>query len=181
MSAVILGMLFGGALYLVGATKSKNIKSMLGLKNIILMKIIAFGIGFGSFLVSVAYFLGIFDISHLEIKPLHLGVVIGGAIFGLGFGIAGMCPGTCVASSGTNNITKAIFVVLGGLFGALAYTLSYGFWERVELFGVWNVGKMSLFKLSDSFPSLLPFGFEGLAILGVIMMSVAYLLPCKEE
>lgn len=181
MIGVFLGMLFGGALYLVGATKSENIKSMLGLKNIVLMKIIVFGIGFGSFLVSLAYFLGIFEISHLEIKPLHLGVVIGGIIFGVGFGIAGMCPGTCVASSGTNNVFKALFVVLGGLLGALAYTLSYEFWERVGLFDVWNVGEMSLFKLSDSFPSLLPFGFEGLAVFGVVMMIVAYLLPIIEE
>ncbi|WP_300643303.1 hypothetical protein [uncultured Helicobacter sp.] len=49
------------------------------------MKIIIFGIGFGSFLVSIAYFLGIFDVTHLCIKPLHLGVVLGGMIFGLGF------------------------------------------------------------------------------------------------
>lgn len=181
MSAVILGMLFGGALYLVGATQSKNIKEMLGLKNIVLMKIIAFGIGFGSFLVSIAYFLGIFDLSHLDIKPLHFGVVLGGVIFGLGFGIAGMCPGTCVASSGTNNVNKAIFVVLGGLLGALAYSLSYSFWSESGIFEIWNVGKMTLFALRDSNPALFSLGFEGLMMLGVAMMGIAYFLPCKEE
>ena len=181
MMAVFLGMLFGGALYLVGATKSENIKSMLGLKNIVLMKIIVFGIGFGSFLVSIAYFLGIFEVSHLEIKPLHLGVVIGGVVFGLGFGVAGMCPGTCVASSGTNNVFKALFVVFGGLLGALAFSLSYGFWERMGVFDIWNVGKMTLFALREGNPALLSFGFEGLAVFGVVMMGVAYLLPLKEE
>lgn len=181
MIAIFLGMLFGGALYLVGATRSENIKAMLGLKNIVLMKIIVFGIGFGSFLVSIAYFLGIFELSHLEIKPLHLGVVIGGMIFGLGFGIAGMCPGTCVASSGTNNVFKALFVVFGGLLGALAFSLGYEFWERVGVFGVWNVGEMTLFALREENPSLLPFGFGGLAVFEVVMMGVAYFLPFREE
>lgn len=180
MSAVILGMLFGGALYLVGATQSKNIKGMLGLKNIVLMKIIAFGIGFGSFLVSIAYFLGIFDLSHLDVKPLHFGVVLGGVIFGLGFGIAGMCPGTCVASSGTNNVNKAIFVVIGGLLGALAYSMSYEFWSESGIFEIWNVGEMTLFTLKDSNPTLFSIGFEGLMMLGVVMMGVAYILPAKE-
>lgn len=58
MIAVILGMLFGGGLYLVGATQSKNIKGMLGLKNLVLMKIIIFGIGFGSFFGQYCIFFG---------------------------------------------------------------------------------------------------------------------------
>lgn len=145
------------------------------------MKIIAFGIGFGSFLVSIAYFLGVFDTSHLEIKPLHFGVVLGGIIFGFGFGIAGMCPGTCVASSGTNNVSKAIFVVLGGLLGALAYSMSYELWDKSGIFEIWNVGKMTLFALRDSNPALFGIGFEGLLMLGIVMMGVAYLLPYKEE
>lgn len=181
MSAVILGMLFGGALYLVGATQSKNIKNMLGLKNIVLMKIIAFGIGFGSFLVGIAYFLGIFDISHLEIKPLHFGVILGGVIFGFGFGIAGMCPGTCVASSGTNNVLKAIFVVFGGLLGALAYSLSYEFWSKSGLFEFLNFGRITLFDLSCKTSSVFSFGYEGLIVFGGILMGIAYLLPSKED
>lgn len=180
MIAVILGMLFGGGLYLVGATQSKNIKGMLGLKNLVLMKIIIFGIGFGSFLVSIAYFLGIFDVTHLCIKPLHLGVVLGGMIFGLGFGMAGMCPGTCIASSGTNNITQAIFVVIGGFLGALAYSLSYEFWSESGIFEILDFGEITLFALRDGGISVLPFGYGGLVLFGGAMMGVAYLLPYKE-
>lgn len=180
MIGLFLGMLFGGALYLVGATQSKNIKGMLGLKNIVLIKIIAFGIGFGSFLVGIAIFLGIFDITHFSIKPMHLGVIIGGVIFGLGFGIAGMCPGTCVASSGTNNIVKAIFVVIGGMFGALAYSLSYEFWNKSGIFNVLNFGEMTLFSISQKGDAVFSWGFEGLMVMGLGMMLVAYFLPAKE-
>lgn len=50
--------------------------------------------------------LGIFDLSHLSVKATNLGVLIGGLIFGIGFGWIGSCPGTCVAASGSDGIKK---------------------------------------------------------------------------
>lgn len=177
MIAMILGGLFGFILYLIGATQGKNIKNMLDLRDLTLAKIILFGIGFGSFLMSTSSLMGIFDTSHLSIKTLNLGVVFGGLIFGLGFGIAGLCPGTCVAAGGTANIIKASFVILGGLIGALFFTLTYGFWEDLGLFAKLDFGKPTLFSLSPSYPSVLEFGFEGLGIFGILLMILASSLP----
>ena len=61
-----------------------------------------------SVLLCIFYGFGWFDVSHLSVKPLHLGVVIGGLIFGLGFGSVGTCPGTCVAGAMTGGFKKAI-------------------------------------------------------------------------
>lgn len=177
MIAIILGALFGITLYLIGATQSSNIKNMLDLKDLTLAKIILFGIGFGSILISVSYFFGIFDISHLSIKPLNLGVVVGGLIFGLGFGIAGLCPGTCIASSGTSDFSKVIFVILGGLMGAFAFTLNYDFWAKFGLFEIFDFGKLMLFSLNSSYPSILTLGFDGLGMFGMILMTLAFILP----
>ncbi|WP_034583545.1 YeeE/YedE thiosulfate transporter family protein [Helicobacter pametensis] len=177
MIAVILGGLFGFVLYLIGATQSKNITNMLNLKDLTLAKIILFGIGFGSLLISITHLLGFFDSSHLGIKSLNLGVVLGGLIFGIGFGIAGLCPGTCIASSGTGNFSKAFFVILGGLVGALFFTLSYGFWENLGLFAQLNFGKIMLFSLSPSYPSVFDLGFEGLGVFGISLMILASILP----
>ena len=41
---------------------------------------------------------GFIDPGHLSVKSSYLGVVLGGAILGLGFGIAGYCPGTGLAA-----------------------------------------------------------------------------------
>lgn len=78
------------------------------------MKIIIFAIGLGSVLVSIASLFGIFDSSHLSIKPMNLGVIIGGIIFGLGFGLGGTCPGTCVAATSSGGGWKALSAVIGG-------------------------------------------------------------------
>ena len=131
--AILLGGFFGYALYKVGATNPKKLLAMLRLEDLHLAKVILFAIGFASVLLSIANAIGIFDISHLSVKTLNLGVVIGGVIFGLGFGYAGTCPGTCVGASGTNNFKKGLSAIIGGLVGALTFTLSYGYLNNLGL------------------------------------------------
>ena len=175
--AILLGGFFGFGLYYVGATKSKNIMSMLSFNNFTLMKIILFAIGFSSLLLSISSLIGLFDISHLSIKTTHLGVLIGGIIFGLGFGWAGTCPGTCVADSGSGGYKKAFAVIVGALFGAFVFSLSYGLIDSIGLFDMMNLDKLTLFNLSDRFPSVFNIGFSGLMILGLLLMGIAYILP----
>ena len=172
--AVILGGLFGFALYFAGASHPKKLVSMLKLQDISLMKIILFAIGLSSVLLSIANALGIF---HLSVKSTNLGVLIGGLFFGVGFGWIGSCPGTCVAASGSDGIKKALITVLGGLVGAFVFSATYGFWKSIGLFGVMDLGKMTLFGLSEKYPSLFEIGFSGLLITGLLFMALAAGLP----
>lgn len=175
--AIVLGGLFGFALYKSGASDPKKLMATLRLEDLSLMKTILFGIGFTSILLSLASLIGIFDISHLSIKSTNLGVIIGGLIFGVGFGAAGTCPGTCVAATGSDGIKKAVSAVLGGLLGAFAFSLSYGWFQDLGLFSTMDLGKLTLFNISDKFPSLINIGFSGLLIVGVILAAIAYVLP----
>lgn len=175
--AILLGGLFGFALYLAGASRPKKILSMLRLEDLSLMKIIVFAIGFAGVLLSISIMLGIFDLSHLGIKATNLGVIVGGLIFGLGFGSVGTCPGTCVAAVGTDGIRKGIVAVLGGLVGAFAFTMTYGLWKNTGLFDQLNFGKITLFHLSDKFPSVFSIGAVGLLFVGALLMAIAYMLP----
>lgn len=177
--AIILGALFGFALYLVGASDSKKLLSMLRLENLRLMKIIVFAIGFSSVLLFTANALGIFDASHLSIKTTNLGVMIGGAIFGIGFGWVGTCPGTCVAAASGRAVKKALMAVTGGLTGAFAFSMTYGFWERLGLFSTLNMGKLTLFSVSEKYPSVFSVGYAGLLLTGILFMAAAYFLPEK--
>lgn len=184
--AILLGGLFGFALYYAGASKPGKIINMLALRELTIMKVIIFAIGVASFLIALSSFIGLFDITHFSIKTTHLGVVIGGLIFGLGFGWAGSCPGTCIASSSSGGFKKALVVIFGGLLGAFAFSLSYGFLAELGLFKTMNLGKLTLFKISDKFPSVIPIGMSGLFILGIVMMAFALILPAtpfqkKEE
>lgn len=175
--AVIMGALFGLALYVVGASDSRKLLSMLRLENLTLMKIIVFAIGFSSVLLSVANVLGVFDVSHLSIKTTNLGVIIGGLIFGIGFGWVGTCPGTCVAASSSGAVKKALVAVAGGLSGALVFSLTYGFWEDFGIFSAMDLGKLTLFTVSEKYPSVFSIGYTGLFIIGILFMAVAYVLP----
>nr|WP_250139616.1 DUF6691 family protein [Halosolutus amylolyticus] len=49
-----------------------------------------------------------------RLKPFDRNVLVGGAIFGVGWGLSGICPGAAYASLGVGNVT--ILWALGGMF-----------------------------------------------------------------
>ncbi|MGL5378985.1 YeeE/YedE thiosulfate transporter family protein [Clostridium sp.] len=175
--AILLGGFFGFALSYVGATGFRNILKMLRLEDLSLAKIILFAIGLSSVLLSISAMLGIFDISHLSVKTMNLGVIIGGLLFGIAFGAVGTCPGTCVGAIGSNGVKKAISAIIGGLLGAFTFSLSYGYFKDLGLFDTLNMGKLTLFNISEKFPSVFNVGFIGLLIVGILFMIVGYVLP----
>ncbi|MBC5735984.1 DUF6691 family protein [Lawsonibacter faecis] len=175
--AIISGLLFGYALYLVGATSPKKIVSMLRLEDLTLMKTIVLAIGFASILLSLFSMPGLLNIGHLSVKTMNLGVITGGLLFGIGFGTVGTCPGTCVAATSSGGARKAVSAVLGGLLGAWAFSMTYGWWSSVGLFSVMDWGKLTLFHISDKFPSVFSLGYAGLLIVGILFVISALILP----
>lgn len=175
--AIILGGFFGYSLYIVGATNFKEIGKMLRLEDLTLAKIILFAIGLSSVLLFLANLVGIFDISHLNIKPMNLGVITGAVIFGVGFGVSGTCPGTSIGGLNPQTYKKAISAILGGLLGAFAFTLSYEFFDNLGLFNILDYGKLALFNLSDKYPSIFNIGFSGLLITGLLFIVLALIMP----
>src|SRR5690554_3001985 len=76
-------------------------------------------------------------------KTLYvLALVVGGALFGAGFALAGYCPGTALAALGAGR-KEVLTVVAGGLAGALAYSVVYPAIEPV-LIRPLNYGRVSL-------------------------------------
>jgi len=54
------------------------------------------------------------DAYERRLKPFDRNVLIGGAIFGVGWGLSGICPGAAYASLGVGNVT--ILWALAGMF-----------------------------------------------------------------
>lgn len=177
--AIVMGFLFGYALYWVGASSPKKLIAMLRMQDLTLMKIIVFAIGLASILLSVFSLLGLFNIDHLSIKATNLGVIIGGLLFGIGFGTVGTCPGTCVAATGSGGAKKALSAVLGGLLGAWLFSVTYHFWMNLGIFNSMDLGKLTLFHISDKYPSVFSIGFIGLLFVGIIFIVIAFLIPAK--
>ncbi|MFK5952841.1 MAG: YeeE/YedE thiosulfate transporter family protein [Desulfobacterium sp.] len=178
--AIILGILFGFALQRVGATNPQNIINMMRLKDLHLMKAIFFAIGISSTLLFLLMSIGVIDAGHLSVKSSYIGVILGGALLGLGFAVAGYCPGTSLAALADGR-KDALFFVGGGLIGALIYTLVYGSIEETWLFNTIAGGKVMLATGSDKFQALLPSipGTLLAAVIGISFMLIAWKLPDK--
>ena len=176
--AIILGVFFGFALQRVGATNPQNIINMLRLKDLHLMKAIFFAIGVSSTLLFILMSFGFIDSGNLSVKSSYFGVIIGGALLGLGFAIAGYCPGTSLTALADGR-KDALFFVGGGLLGALLYTLSYGSIAGTWLFNEIAGGKVMLATGSEKFEPLLPMipGTLLAAVIGIAFMLIAWRLP----
>lgn len=71
------------------------------------------------------YLLYDLNLAKLAIKPTILGgVVIGGLLFGIGWGLLGYCPGTALAALGEGRLDAA-WGILGMLVGAGLYAEAY--------------------------------------------------------
>jgi uncharacterized membrane protein YedE/YeeE len=83
---------------------------------------------------------GVITLSH---KPMNVGaVLIGGALFGIGWGIMGFCPGTSVGAVAEGRL-HAIFAVIGMITGAAIYAELYPYFKTTIL--AWkDFGKIGL-------------------------------------
>ncbi|MAU41535.1 MAG: hypothetical protein CMF31_07920 [Kordiimonas sp.] len=177
--AILLGGAFGFALNRVGATNPEYIINMVRLKDLHLMKVIVFAVGLSSAMLFVALALGWVDVGNLSVKTSYAGVMIGGAIMGVGFAIAGYCPGTGISAAATGRLDAGVFVI-GGLLGAFVYMLSY---ETVKDLGWLNEifgGKATIAATSHekyvALIDVLP-GPVTAIIIAVVLMTVAAVLP----
>lgn len=176
--AIILGLLFGFVLQKVGAANPQKIINMLRLRDFHLMKVILLGIGASSLMLFVLLAAGIIDASHIDVKSSYVGVIIGGAILGLGWAMSGFCPGTGIVGAGAGR-KDAVSFIIGGLLGAFIFMLIYEPLEGSFLFGDLG-GKATLAVTGNAeFSALLP-GLPGVVVAGiiaVIFIIMAWKLP----
>ena len=100
-----------------------------------------------------------------------LSYIVGGLLFGVGFALAGYCPGTCVVGAAEGR-KDALFTLLGGVVGAAAFTAAYPVVEAVFIKPL-NFGKLTLADLVHA-PAL------AVAIgLALVLLAVVTLVPTR--
>ena len=164
---LVLGVAFGAVLQLSGASSHTKITNALRLKDLTIIKLILAAIGVG--LIGV-HLLDTFGLANMKVKDLVLpGVAIAGLIFGVGFAVAGYCPGTALAAAAEGKI-DAWFTVAGGLWGAVIFAFLYPDLEGALL----SVGQFGPITLHQAL------GISVMVIalpLGVLCLWVAMRLP----
>ena len=127
LAGALTGAAFGVVLYKVGATRYSRIMGMLTLRDTKVMKFAFVTIGVASIAYGLAAAFGLAEPWGLVPRVMpYLGAahLVGGALFGIGMGVSGLCPGTCVAKfGGRGGAVKlaAPAAILGLVAGALLY------------------------------------------------------------
>lgn len=176
--ALGIGLAFGVVLDRVGASNPSYIGKMLNLTNLNLAKSIMLAIGTGSVLMFGGQMLGLVDVGHMSVKSAYVGVFIGGVMLGVGWAVAGFCPGTGVVAAASGR-KDALFFIAGGLLGAAAYMLTYPAWKASGLLDKFAGGKVTLGAVPGAkYEGLIAFPGDILGLLiGCIFIVVAFALP----
>lgn len=135
----LLGLVLRGA----GFTRPEAIQDMLTLRDLYLVKVLLSGAATAALAV---YFTT--DLAFLRpfVKPLHLGVLIGGVLFGAGLAAAGYCPGTAFTAIGEGNMHGWV-VLLSALAGTLVYAAIYPWVSSLLSFSTGE--QVTLYSLLD--------------------------------
>jgi uncharacterized membrane protein YedE/YeeE len=138
---LVLGTLFGFVLSRSGAADYNYIQAMFLFESIQLYGILATAVTLtaaGMWLINRGGQTAGGAPIAIELKPLHRGNVVGGLLFGIGWSIAGMCPGPILVNIGEGKI-YALAALAGALVGAGAFGALY---ERLQ--GVFGLPPLSV-------------------------------------
>lgn len=165
--ALLIGLVMGVLIQRVRASNPSVIAKNLRLEEFSIIKFMATAIAVGMVLV---YLINLASPVHFAVKPTYLvGVLLGGLVFGAGFGLGGYCPGTCVVGAGEGR-KDALWTIAGGILGALVFTLTYTT-LILPVNKLMNLGKITLADVLHA-----P-GWIVALVLALILMVIVVILP----
>ena len=116
---LLMGVVFGFALEKSRVFEPGIIVGQMQLRNFIMLKVFLTAVATGAVVLAVLNGFG-----YVKLSPkaaLYGADIVGGVILGAGISLAGACPGTTLAQIGAG-YRDALFTLVGGLFGAVAYS-----------------------------------------------------------
>ncbi|THB62759.1 MAG: YeeE/YedE family protein [Desulfovibrio sp.] len=119
---LITGLVFG---FLLQKSRVIRYDKQIGALRLMDMTIVKFMLSFIIVAMVGVYLLREFGVVELSLKGTILGPnIIGGLLFGLGWGLIGYCPGTAAGALGEGRV-DALAGILGMLVGASVFSHTY--------------------------------------------------------
>ena len=163
MIAMAIGIAFGVCLEQAGLGDARKLAGQFYLRDFTVVKVMVSAIVtamLGTFWLGR---LGVVDLAAIYVPETFLAPqVVGGLIFGFGFVLSGLCPGTsCVAVAGgrIDGLATVVGLFVGVVLTGLAFPLISGFYKSTAL------GVLTLPRLTG-----LPYG---VVVAGIVAMGVA--------
>lgn len=167
-AGLLIGICFGFLLQRGGVTRYEVVMGQLLLRDFTVVKIMLTAIVTG--MIGV-YALCSAGWASLGKKPGSLGsTVIGGLIFGVGFGLLGYCPGTMIGAVGQGSL-DALFGMAGMLIGAAVYAAIFPVLSQ-SILRKGDFGQITIPELFRSGPW--PVIAGAVVCIGVILLAVEY-------
>lgn len=162
ISGLLMGVVFGFALEKSRVFEPGIIVGQMQLRNWIMLKVFLSAVATGAVVLAC---LNGFGFVKLQPKAaLYAADIVGGLILGAGIALAGACPGTTLAQIGVG-YRDAIFTLLGGLSGAVAFSYAQP-WLARSLIGT---GPKQIFSELAG----IPYWQGALALAAVIVVVLA--------
>lgn len=139
---LVIGILFGFFLQKGGVTKYEVIMGQLRLTDFTVIKVILTSIVVSMLGVSWFYPKGKVPVKTKEGSIKN--AIIGGLLFGIGFGLLGYCPGTIAGAIGNGYVDAITGGFIGIVLGTVIYALMY---EKLKASGVLTTDKFSEYSL----------------------------------
>lgn len=118
------------------------------------------------------YILKDLNLIKLSVKGTSVGAqLIGGSLFGIGWGIFGYCPGTAVGAAAEGRI-DAVWGIFGMLCGAALYAEVYPF-MKTHIIPLGNYGKITLPQILGVGPGVV------IAVFTLIVIAMFWLFEKK--
>lgn len=137
---LITGVLFGVLLQRGGVIRFEKQVGMLLFRDMTVLRFMLAAIIVGMVGMAILSYAGVISFSH---KPMNMGgIIIGGSLFGAGWALAGLCPGTALGALGEGRV-HAIFTVAGMIAGAMIFAHTYDFLAKTVL-GWKDYGRLGL-------------------------------------
>lgn len=133
LAVVLAGALFGFGLAHSGMVRPEVVLSFLQFRDWGLMLVMG-----GAMAVALAAYQlyprararpAFGDLFEAHTARMHRDTFVGSALFGVGWGLSGVCPGPAIAGLGTGN-AQLLWVIVGALAGAWLHGASTGVAER---------------------------------------------------
>ena len=133
--AVLLGMGFGFALESSGFSSSRKIIGTFFGYDFVVVKVFFTAAIVASLGLLYLNYLGLVDYSLLYIQPTYMtSAIVGGIIMGIGFAMAGFCPGTSLCATAVGRIDGLVF--FGGMFiGVFLFSEAFPLFENMYYSG----------------------------------------------